>query len=323
MVSLLDGAVSFHFGVPDDSARFLEQGLQRLRSRAADTDARPDAINLFNDADTYEVERYLEDFMSVFAVLADIDAGRPAEALTKAIRRVDPLAFNGKEEMPLEQVISEDLLQRALSGTKSPMALYAMGRAVEAYALSLELSEGAKSTANRLLGVGRKAITDAKSKTTPWLASRYPAFVRLVGQSESRLSGPESFLEQARQLRGQGRLDDAVAELQKAVRIYREDRDLWRLWVEVELARAVDAADSTNGAEERSRALESLKTVIASGQANGAFTKADELYFNGVVDDRLGNAARAIALYSRAIQEKDLDNIYRVRAKSRLAVLRS
>jgi tetratricopeptide (TPR) repeat protein len=324
MVSLLDGTVSLHFGAPDDSARFLEQGLQRLRSRAADTDARPDAISLFNDSDTFEVERYLEDFMSVFAVLADIEAGRPADGLEKAIRRVDPLVFNDQEIVSLQDVISDELLQRVLSRTKSPMALYAVGRAVEAYALSLELSVGAKATVGKLLEVGRKAIADAKMATTPWLASRYPAFVSLVGQSESRLAGPEAFLELARQLRGQGRLDEAVAELQKAVRLYRDNRELWRLWVEVELTRAVAANDDAgNGQDVRLRALQKLRTVIANGQANGAFTDADELYFKGVVDDRLGNTAEAVRLYSRAIGEKKLDRVYRVRAKSRLAVLKS
>lgn len=323
MVSLLDGTVSLHFGAPDDSARFLEQGLQRLRSRTADTDAGPDAISLFNDSDTFEVDRYLEDFMSVFSVLADIEAGRPAEALEKAIRRVDPMVLKDEDEVPLQDLITDEALQRVLRGSKSPMALYAVGRAVEAYALSLELSEGAKAAAGKLLAVGRKAIADAKAATTPWLASRYPAFVSLLGQSELRLAGPDAFLEQARQLRGQGRLDDAVAELQKAVRLYRDNRDLWRLWVEVELARAVVTNEGENGQDVRSQALEKLRTVVANGQANGAFTDADELYFRGVVDDRLGNAAEAVRLYSRAVDEETLDQIYRVRAKARLAVLRS
>ncbi len=323
MVSLLDGTVSLHLGVPDDSARFLEQGLQRLRSRAADTDVRPDALSLFNDSDTFEVERYLEDFMSVFAVLADIEAGRPADALEKAIRRVDPLVFKDKKDTPLQDVISDEILQRVLSRTKSPMALYAVGRAVEAYALSLELSEGAKATVGKLLAAGRKAIADAKTATNPWLASRYPAFVSLVGQAESRLAGPDSLLERIRQLRGQGRLDEAVAELQKAVRLYRENRDLWRLWVEVELTRAVATNDGKKDRDARSQALEKLRTVIENGQANGAFTGADELYFRGVVDDRLGNTAEAVRLYSRAIGDENLDKVYRVRAKARLAVLKS
>lgn len=323
MVSLLDGAVSLHFGVPEDSARFLEQGLKRLRSRAADTDVRPDALSLFNDSDTFEVERYLEDFMSVFAVLADIEAGLPAAALEKVIRRVDPLVFKDKNDVPIQDVISAEILQRVLGRTKSPMALYAVGRAVEAYALSLELSEGAKATADKLLAVGRQAIVEAKASTTPWLASRYPAFVSLVGQSESRLAGPEAFLEQARQLRGQGRLDEAVAELQKGVRLYRDNRELWRLWVEVELTRAVVTNDGANEQDVRSQTLEKLRTVIENGQANGAFSDADQLYFRGVVDDRLGNAAEAVRLYSRAVGKENLDKVYRVRAKARLAVLKS
>jgi tetratricopeptide (TPR) repeat protein len=323
MVSLLDGTVSLQFGAPDDSARFLEQGLQRLRSRAADTDARPDALSLFNDSDTFEVERYLEDFMNVFAVLADIEAGRPADGLEKAIRRVDPFVLEDKKDVALQDLIAAEILQRVLSRTKSPMALYAVGRAVEAYALSLELSEGAKATADKLLAVGRKAIAEAKAATTPWLASRYPAFVSLLGQSESRMAGPDAFLEQARQLRGQGRLDEAVAELQKAVRLYRDNRELWRLWVEVELTRAVATDEGAQEQAVRSQALEKLRTVIANGQANGAFTDADELYFRGVVDDRLGNAAEAVRLYSRAVGEENLDKVYRVRAKARLAVLKS
>lgn len=323
MVSLLDGALSLQFGAPDDSARFLEQGLQRLKSQAVDNDDWPDAVKLFNDSDSFEVERYLEDFMSVFAVLADIEAGRPADALEKAMRRVDPRVFADGRASRLQDIIADDMLQGVLSRTKSPMARYAVGRAVEAYAISLELSEGAKATADNLLAVGRKAIADAKSATTPWLASRYPAFVRLVAQSESRLAGPEAFLEQARQLRGQGRLGEAVAELQKGARMYRGNRDLWRLWVELEVTRAVAADAGENVKNVRLQALERLRAVIANGQANGAFTDADELYFRGVVDDRLGNAEEAVRLYSAAVEEQNLDQVYRVRAKARLAVLKT
>lgn len=319
MVSLLDGAVSLKYGVPEESSRFLEEGLSRLRSRSADADVSPDAAQLFNDSDTFEVERYLEDFMSVFAVLADIEAGRGAEALRKSIRRVDPDALKGEDDLPPDKVFTVDILERALECTKSPMALYAVGRAVEAYALTLELSNDAKEISGSLLQVGRKAIADAKAATTPWLASRYPAFVRLLEDSESKLAGPENYLALARQLRGQGRLDDAVAELHKAVRLYRESRDLWRLWVEVELARAVDIFGK---ARDKGRALRGLTEVIASGRANGAFSAADELYFNAVVDDRLGNIERAIDQYSRAVGQHDLDRVYRVRAKSRLAVLK-
>jgi tetratricopeptide (TPR) repeat protein len=319
MVSLLDGAVSLKYGAPEESARFLDEGLLRLRSRAVDADVRPDAVSLFNDSDTFEVERYLEDFMSVFAVLADVEAGKGVESLKKAIRRVDAESLKGKDDLPAQEVLTADLLERALSRTKSPMALYAVGRAVEAYALSLELSEDAKAISRNLLEIGRKAIADAKMATTPWLASRYPAFVRLVGESESKLAGPETYLTLVRQLRGQGRLNDAVAELKNAVRLYRENRDLWRLWVEVELAKAVEAVGK---ASTKGDALAGLADVIANGRANGAFSAADELYFNAVVDDRLGNVDRAIDQYLRAVREKNLDQVYRVRAKARLAVLR-
>ncbi|MEI8155084.1 MAG: hypothetical protein WCG92_26425, partial [Hyphomicrobiales bacterium] len=47
MVSLLDGAVSLQFGAPEESARFLEDGLVRLRSQAAEKDQLPDAARLF------------------------------------------------------------------------------------------------------------------------------------------------------------------------------------------------------------------------------------------------------------------------------------
>ena len=111
LVSLLDGTVSLQFGAPEESAQFLEDGLVRLRSPAADKDQLPNAARLFNDSDTYEVERYLEDFMSVFAVLAEVEAGRGREALEKAIRRVDPEALKNNAEQPLEAALTANVLE--------------------------------------------------------------------------------------------------------------------------------------------------------------------------------------------------------------------
>jgi tetratricopeptide (TPR) repeat protein len=325
MVSLLDGTVSLQFGAPEESAQFLEDGLVRLRSQAADKDQLPDAARLFNDSDTYEVERYLEDFMSVFAVLADVEAGRGREALEKAIRRVDPEALKNGAEQPLEAALTAHVLERVIQRTTSPMASYAVGRALEAYALSLGLSDAQNGNGKALLDFGRRAIAEAKQATTPWLASRYPAFVTLLQQSEQRFAGAESYLAQVRQLRGQGRYDEAVKELQKAVRLYRDNRDLWRLWVEIELANAVEAASEAAKQKNDKQAtdkLVELKRVITNGQANGAFTDADRLYFEGVVEDRLGHVLEAIALYGRAIANDHLDSLYRVRAKARIAVLK-
>ena len=325
LVSLLDGTVSLQFGVPEESAQFLEDGLVRLRSPAADKDQLPNAARLFNDSDTYEVERYLEDFMSVFAVLADVEAGRGREALEKAIRRVDPEALKNNAEQPLEAALTANVLERVITRTRSPMASYAVGRALEAYALSLGISDAVNGKSKTLLDYGRRAIAQAKQSTTPWLADRYPAFMSLLQQSEQRFAGAKSYLAQVRQLRGQGRYDDAVKELQKAVRLYRDDRDLWRLWVEIELANTVKASAETakqqNGVESTEK-LADLKRVIDNGQASGAFTDADRLYFDGVVEDRLGHVQDAIGFYGRAISLQNLDNVYRVRAKARIAVLK-
>jgi tetratricopeptide (TPR) repeat protein len=325
MVSLLDGTVSLQYGAPEESAQFLEDGLVRLRSQAAEKDQLPDAARLFNDSDTYEVERYLEDFMSVFAVLADVEAGRGKEALEKAIRRVDPEALKTNAEQPLEAALTANVLERVIQRTKSPMASYAVGRALEAYALSLGLSDGPTGNGKALLDFGRRAIAEAKQATTPWLADRYPAFVTLLQQSEQRFAGADSYLAQVRQLRAQGRYDEAVKELQKAVRLYRDNRDLWRLWVEIELANAVEAAAEAANQKNDKQAtdkLADLKRVITNGQANGAFTDADRLYFEGVVEDRLGRVREALALYGRAIATDNLDSLYRVRAKARIAVLK-
>ena len=326
LVSLLDGTVSLQFGAPEESAQFLEDGLVRLRSPAADKDQLPNAARLFNDSDTYEVERYLEDFMSVFAVLADVEAGRGREALEKAIRRVDPEALKNNAEQPLEAALTANVLERVITRTRSPMASYAVGRALEAYALSLGLSDASNGKSKTLLDYGRRAIAQAKQSTTPWLADRYPAFVTLLQQSEQRFAGAESYLAQVRQLRGQGRYDEAVKELQQAVRLYRDNRDLWRLWVEIELANAVKAgaetANQPNGGKESTEKLADLKRVIDNGQASGAFTDADRLYFDGVIEDRLGHVQDAIGFYRRAISLQNLDNVYRVRAKARIAVLK-
>jgi len=325
MVSLLDGTISLQFGVPDRSADFLEDGLVRLRSQAIEKEQLPNAARLFNDSDTYEVERYLEDFMSVFAVLADVEAGRGREALEKAIRRVDPEALKNGAEQPLEAALTANVLERVIQRTQSPMASYAVGRALEAYALTLDLSKSADGNGKTLLDFGRRAIAQAKQSTTSWIADRYPAFVTLVQRSEEQFEGPASYLTMVRRLRSQGRSDEAIKELQKAAHFYRDNRELWRLWVEIELANAVEAAsqaDNQQNGKQASEKLAELKRVIDNGKSNGAFTDADRLYFDGVVEDRLGHVREAITLYDRAIATDDLDSLYRVRAKARIAVLK-
>ena len=235
-------------------------------------------------------------------------------------------ALKNNAEQPLEAALTANVLERVITRTRSPMASYAVGRALEAYALSLGLSDASNGKSKTLLDYGRRAIAQAKQSTTPWLADRYPAFVTLLQQSEQRFAGAESYLAQVRQLRGQGRYDEAVKELQQAVRLYRDNRDLWRLWVEIELANAVKAeaetANQPNGGKESTEKLADLKRVIDNGQASGAFTDADRLYFDGVIEDRLGNVQDAIGFYGRAISLQNLDNVYRVRAKARIAVLK-
>ena len=263
--------------------------------------------------------------MSVFAVLADVEAGRGKEALEKAIRRVDPEALKANAEQPLEAALTANVLERVIQRTKSPMASYAVGLALKAYTESLDLSDARHGNGKDLLDIGRRAIAEANKGMTPWLANRYPAFMKLLQRSEQEFKGPEFSLEEVRKLRAQGRYDDAIKELNKAVNRYRNNRDLWRLWVEIELANAVEAAaKAANQKNDKqvSEKLADLKRVITNGQANGAFTDADRLYFDGVVEDRLGHVREAITLYGMAIATDNLDSLYRVRAKARIAVLK-
>lgn len=318
MVSLLDGILSLHFGRPEAAADFLDAGLTRLQSEGGSAEHLPNAARLFTDSDTFEMEVLLKDFFAVFAVLAEVDSGRPRDALLTALERLAP-DVSARVGGTLHTALTPEDLD-GIAQTGSPLALYAIARALEAYVLSLELSPDQQHTSQALLQQARSAIDAAKNTTTPWIASRYPAFVSLVNQSEARFAGPDSYLEQVRQLRAQGRLEDAVALLREAVRLYRANPSLWLLWVEIELTRV---AAITSGANQPSDAdsLELLADVISDGQANGAFSASDAAYFSAVLADRLGKNAEAVAQYSASLRNDDLLPLFRVRAKARLAAL--
>jgi hypothetical protein len=237
-----------------------------------------------------------------------VTAGRPGDAL----RELLTLWWPESALSDLQKINWAQVRARA-STSNDPLTLYALGLAVEEYALT-EMRDADIKTAllqDALADFDR--ASQILATTAAW-RQRWPYLADLAQAGHDRLASDEAAIRRAQALRGELRFADARDVLEETQRRHQESTA-----VRQELIGALvdEAQTSTDERQELlGRALEQAETA----KRTNADLPTPALMQLAELRERAGRTAEAEEAY-REVVEKSADRSERLRARSRLAIL--
>jgi len=236
------GAIALQYGNPTDASKLMNLGLEQLDiSATAPTSTRHDAAKLLGLSDDVDATVYSKELLQTFQVLSRIAAREHYRALADALAMVDPTS-SARDVTVLNDSKTQEVIQDAVRKIKSPLAGYALGRALE----EVVGAQGIQSFPDRkfLLERAKEAQKRTDELLTTEIRRRYPVFVTLRNEAAQRLESPEFFLTEAARLRSEFRLGDTAKVLLEGLARHPQASALWRKLIQVR----IDQIDATHHA---------------------------------------------------------------------------
>jgi tetratricopeptide (TPR) repeat protein len=196
---------------------------------------------------------------------------------------------------------------------QSPLVGFAFASALEASVNSLELEQIERRMI--LLAATSAAFNRVEQQlNSKRMQSRYPHLVALVADAQKQLASIDVFQDKANQLLSSGDLKGAANALVSGLRLHPQSADLWRLYLEtqVALAKRGEAAEDD---------LRQLLIRINRIRELNMISPFQLHFYNAVLHERLGDNLSSLqeyeAAFAAAEQSRD-----RIAARSKVSQLR-
>jgi tetratricopeptide (TPR) repeat protein len=312
----VEGAFSLHLGNAAGAADQMGGALTASQQPQGKSGVKTldEASQALAGADGFDARLTLPDTLRSFKVLADVAAGRSRAALLESLRMLVPEMLPADADERYVESAREDALVKAVGKAQSPLASFALGMALEGYAVSLGVEPTPRREMLLRQAVAAQARTAALLESLP-TSSRYPYLLALQREAKSRLTAPESYCEEALKLRGKGDLAGACVKLEDGLK--RHPRS-GKLWDELLALQVAQVERQTSGPRNYDTLLERLRFA----QGTGALPAYLVHYYQGCVYERMGKRSEAVAAYEQALAQAT-EPAVRVRARAKAAALKS
>lgn len=317
---------------------FLEGAIALQLGQAARADGRPatsaaaTAVNRMSraltemgrlDKDLQTRERELRDTLEGIRVLGQIKANQNVQALVTALRAAGPTG--SVPTASEDDVIKRDIigvLREAAKKVASPQLAFALAHAFEEFVASFGLKpvqafgSDPERSRKELLAGARDAYARVKDLVSALPTPRQnPALVEMSNEAlDRRLAGPDYFDDEARKRLAEYRFGEADKLLVEGLARHPTASVLWQLLLELR----IDQADL--GAGPASERMQKLRDILALLENLPREHRAERLYWEGALQERLGNYRAAAAAYQKAVDDPLALPETRLQARTRLVL---
>lgn len=312
MTRFVEAALTMELGEPAAAAEQMRQALSQ-GSSSSGTPAQLRARDLARDADGFEAAGNLGTTMAAFRVLTEVKADNAPAALAAALDMIDskPAASLAQR---LAQLSDRDLA-KLVSSLESPIASVALALAAEAYAAMLPVEEVSRERTS-VLNLARLATSRSQELlSAPRLAQRYTHLVAMSNSAHQRLGDAQYYVAAANESLTNADYASSRRHARDGLARHPEEHSLWTTLLQAEIKHS--QIRKLNRDE-----LSRVARLTDSAFQRGVLTSFHRDYYLGLLEEQLGNRAKAIAGFESAVANAT-EASQRVQAKSKSARLRA